>query len=104
MFQLFLNAETLHSQTALGEDKSTEISAASLKPIIHFEKPDFDFGKIYKGDKVEHVYQFENRGNETLKIKKVLKSAPFLLVGPLSWCARCEAPAGCGDFHRWPRT
>ena len=43
-------------------------------PTIFFKEPDFNFGKIYKGQKVEHVYKFENRGKNTLNIKKVKTS------------------------------
>ncbi len=43
-------------------------------PKIFFGHPNFDFGKIYKGKKVEHVYEFENRGSDTLNIGKVKTS------------------------------
>jgi hypothetical protein len=31
----------------------------------------FNFGKVYKGNKVEHVFKLDNQGNDTLEIKKV---------------------------------
>lgn len=74
MFQLFLNVELLQALTAPVEDKNREIVAATQKPTIHFENPDFNFGKVYKGKKVEHIYKFENLGNDTLKITRVKPS------------------------------
>ncbi len=43
-------------------------------PEIFFQNADFNFGKVFKGEKVEHVFTFENRGNGTLDIKKVKSS------------------------------
>ncbi len=72
--QLFLAVGLLQAQTPSGEDNSTEISVTDHNPDIHFENADFDFVKVFKGEKIEHIYKFENRGNETLKIKRVKPS------------------------------
>ncbi len=40
-------------------------------PLITFEETTFDFGDIYQGDKVEHVFRFENTGNQPLIITNV---------------------------------
>ncbi len=74
MMLLFLNTELLPAQNISGDDKNAGNSILVKKPEIFFENPDFDFGKVYKGDKVEHVYKFENRGKATLEIKKVKPS------------------------------
>ena len=74
MMMLFFNTELLPAQSVSGDDKSTDNSASVKKPEIFFESPDFDFGKAYKGDKVEHVYKLVNRGKATLEIKKVKPS------------------------------
>ncbi|MEM6522780.1 MAG: DUF1573 domain-containing protein [Bacteroidota bacterium] len=39
--------------------------------VITFEEDKFDFGDIYQGDKVEHIFKFENTGNEALIITNV---------------------------------
>jgi hypothetical protein len=54
----------------------TEIEKLSSgpKPEIFFENPDFNFGKIFKGEKVKHIYKFENRGKSILEINKVKSS------------------------------
>ena len=54
----------------------TEIEKLSSgpNPEIFFENPDFNFGKIFKGDKVKHIYKFENRGKSILEISKVKSS------------------------------
>ncbi|MGR3293067.1 MAG: DUF1573 domain-containing protein [Candidatus Scalindua sp.] len=74
MMLLFFNTELLPAQNVSGDDKNADNSILVKKPELFFENPDFDFGKIYKGDKVEHVYKFENRGKATLVIKKVKPS------------------------------
>ena len=51
-----------------------DINTSIQHPTIFFNNPDYNFGQIYKGQKVEHIYKFENRGNDTLKIKKVKTS------------------------------
>ena len=53
---------------ALAQEKS---EAPQNGPSITFEEPKFDFGDIHQGDKVEHVFAFENTGNEPLLISNV---------------------------------
>jgi hypothetical protein len=40
-------------------------------PVLTLEKSSFDFGDIYQGDKVEHIFKFTNTGNEPLIITNV---------------------------------
>jgi len=40
-------------------------------PVIAFEEESFDFKDIYQGDKVEHVFEFENAGDSPLIITNV---------------------------------
>ncbi len=74
VLQLFFNTELLPAQNISDNDKITSNNASIKKPKIFFEVPNFDFGKIYKGSKIEHVFKFENKGNNTLEIKKVKPS------------------------------
>ncbi len=74
MMQLFFNTELLSAQNISSNDKNTDNSTSIKKPKIFFESPDFNFGKVYKGSKVVHVFKLENRGNDTLEIKKVKPS------------------------------
>ncbi|MEM7299303.1 MAG: DUF1573 domain-containing protein [Bacteroidota bacterium] len=53
-------------------------------PKISFAEKSFDFGEIKQGDRVEHVFEFENIGNE-----------PLILSDVKTTCG-CTAPA-------WPR-
>ncbi len=48
--------------------------ANTQSPEIFFETPNFDFGKVYKGQKVEHIFKFVNRGTSDLEINKVKTS------------------------------
>lgn len=52
---------------------------------ITWEKSMFDFGDIYQGEKVQHVFRFENTGNEPLIITNV------------------EVTCGCTTPRGWPR-
>ena len=40
-------------------------------PSFTFEEETYDFGDIYQGDVVEHVFEFENTGTEPLIITNV---------------------------------
>jgi hypothetical protein len=40
-------------------------------PVIAFEDSSRDFGNITQGDKVEHVFKFENKGKSPLVISNV---------------------------------
>ncbi|MEX0883699.1 MAG: DUF1573 domain-containing protein [Cyclobacteriaceae bacterium] len=40
-------------------------------PVITFEESSKDFGDIHQGDKVEHVFKFENTGKSPLVISNV---------------------------------
>lgn len=53
-------------------------------PAMSFEKDKHDFGDINQGDKVEHVFEFENTGNE-----------PLIITNVQTTCG-CTAP-------EWPR-
>ena len=74
MMQLFFNTKLLPAQNIASDSKNTDNSTSVKKPEIFFTNPDFNFGKIYKGNKVEHVFKFKNQGNNTLEIKKVKPS------------------------------
>ena len=62
------------------QDESQPLSG----PQIYFAETSFDFGDITQGDKVEHVFEFENTGNE-----------PLILTDVRTTCG-CTAP-------EWPR-
>ena len=73
-WQFFVNTEVTGAETTPVDNKSTDVSLPDKHPVIFFENSDFNFGQIYKGEKVEHIYRFENRGNDILEIKKVKTS------------------------------
>jgi hypothetical protein len=74
VWQFFLSVKLLEASTFSGNDNSSDINTSIQHPTIFFENPDFNFGQIYKGQKVEHIYKFENRGKDILEIKKVKSS------------------------------
>lgn len=69
----------LFVQSAFSQDEET-ING----PHIVFEETSFDFGDIHQGDKVEHIFSFQNQGTE-----------PLLLSNVATTCG-CTAPS-------WPR-
>lgn len=58
---------------------------SSKGAVITWDKPIFDFGDIYQGEKVQHVFRFENTGSEPLIITNV------------------EVTCGCTKPRGWPR-
>ena len=74
VWQFFLSVKSLEAATVSGNDNYFDINTSVQHPTIFFKNPDFNFGQIYKGQKVEHIYKFENRGKDTLKIKNVKTS------------------------------
>ena len=49
-------------------------SFAFAAPNLQINDPKFDFGEIFQGEKVLHVFEFINEGDETLKIDRVRSS------------------------------
>ncbi len=58
----------------VAEEKNNNINTQGQSPIIFFETPNFNFGTIYKGQKAEHIFKFENQGHIDLEISKVKSS------------------------------
>jgi hypothetical protein len=50
------------------------LPAFAAAPALVVEDFKYDFGQVYQGERVEHVYHFRNAGNAPLKIKKVRSS------------------------------
>lgn len=48
-----------------------EETATVPGPVITFEEMEFNFDDIYQGDKVEHIFNFENTGDAPLIITNV---------------------------------
>lgn len=49
-------------------------SVAFAAPDLQVANPQFDFGEVFQGDKVPHVFEFVNEGDENLVIEKVRSS------------------------------
>lgn len=67
---------------AVAQEAAEETNASG--PVMSFEEDKHDFGDIFQGDKVEHVFEFENTGNE-----------PLIITNVQTTCG-CTAP-------EWPR-
>jgi len=67
-YEKLITAETAPAGIS---ENTPEPQAPDKQPLISFDNPNFDFGKIFKGEKVEHIYKFENQGKDVLKIEKV---------------------------------
>jgi hypothetical protein len=73
-----------YAQQAEKEEEKQEKQKKVDGPAVSFEKESHDFGDIYQGDKVQHVFTFENTGTE-----------PLIITNVQVTCG-CTAP-------RWPR-
>lgn len=62
VFSLFLVAQAFAQTTAQAPQKG---------PVITFAVSTHDFGDIKQGDKVEHIFKFENTGTEPLILSNV---------------------------------
>ncbi len=71
-----VKAETIPSSNNKNINTPDESAQSSndQHPMIFFENPNFNFGKVFKGQNIENIYKFENRGNDVLKINKVKTS------------------------------
>jgi hypothetical protein len=52
----------------------TSVTAAAAAPEMAVDQPAFDFGSIYQGKKVEHIFTIRNSGDSPLIIKSVRPS------------------------------
>jgi hypothetical protein len=50
------------------------VSPAFAAPNLQVDNPKYDFGEVLQGEKVLHVFEFVNKGDETLKIDRVRSS------------------------------
>lgn len=55
---------------ALAQEAAT-VEVSESGAVIAFQEDQFDFGDIHQGDKVEHIFNFENTGDEPLIITNV---------------------------------
>ena len=74
VWQLLISIKFLEAATVSGNNNYSDINTSIQYATIFFKNPDYNFGQIYKGQKIEHVYTFENRGKDILEIKKVKTS------------------------------
>jgi hypothetical protein len=66
------------------EEDFSSLSAEELAnaPVASVDNPEFQFGKIDQGEKVEHVYVLTNSGKSDLLIRKVKASCGCTAVQP----------------------
>lgn len=66
------------------EEDFTAMSAEELAkaPVLSVDDPEFKFGKINQGEKVDHVYVLTNSGKSDLHIRKVKASCGCTAVQP----------------------
>lgn len=49
-------------------------SMSQASPSIRFDETTFDFGEVAQGQRVVHVFEFVNAGDEDLVVEKVTGS------------------------------
>lgn len=75
-YSLVVSANIEEDFSALSEE---ELARA---PILSIDDPEFQFGKIKQGEKVEHTYVLTNSGKSDLLIRKVKASCGCTAVQP----------------------
>ena len=65
-------------------------------PVMKVDQPKFDFGEVYQGDKVPHVFTFSNEGDVALKIDRVRSSCGCTAV---LLSEKTIPPGGSGEIR-----
>jgi hypothetical protein len=68
------NGNDKHLSGDLVTSPKSAQSPSDKKPVISFDKNEFDFGKILQGEVVSYTFHFKNTGNAPLLITSVDKS------------------------------
>ena len=64
-------------------------------PVFKVDSTKFDFGEVYQGEKVPHVFTFTNDGDEVLKIDRVRSSCGCTAV---LLSEKSIPPGGAGEI------
>lgn len=87
--QLVDESKKVANSPILDRAVKVQKSPSNQNPGITFEAPNYDFGRIVQGEKIEHKFTFVNDGNEILEIKNAVASCgctmpvfPFLGIDP----------------------
>jgi hypothetical protein len=67
----FLAIVLLAATTLFAQESKPAPAAKEDGPVLTLEKTTHDFGDIYQGDVVEHVFKFTNTGNQPLIITNI---------------------------------
>ena len=70
-----------HEEDIVTRLKNVQTSITE-QPLIYFEEPIFNFGKVYKNEDVEHLFIFENRGTKNLIIEDIKTSCSCIISEP----------------------
>lgn len=70
LFLAFLPIFVMYSSSLKAQEK-VESDTSSFAQM-EFENVSFDFGELYQGEKVEHIFHYKNIGNAPLIFQKVL--------------------------------
>lgn len=84
----FLMSAVLFAQEA--------VQAPTSKANIEFEESSKDFGDIFQGDKVTHVFKFKNTGTEPLVLSNVITSCGCTAT---EWPREPIAPGATGEIN-----
>ena len=72
--------------TEITEDNYTDLIDMENPPVMTFDTPEYNFGTIIEGEKVQYMFHFTNTGKGPLVISSV------------------SASCGCTVPKNWPRT
>ncbi len=69
IFCVFIFYQVSFSANAI--EPTIDLNLQGQVPRVEFDSTRFDFGEIYRGQKVSHMYRFQNTGNGTLVFSSV---------------------------------
>jgi hypothetical protein len=80
---------------AVMAQKAPEEQGPQTGPKITFQESEYNFGDIHQGEKAEHVFAFENSGNEPLILSNVNTTCGCTAT---NWPRDPIAPGGTGEI------
>ena len=64
----------IFSLTCMGQIIEAQDNSVEAAPVISFETPVYQFGKVQQGEEIRHDFKFSNQGSQVLVIEDVRPS------------------------------
>lgn len=71
----------IFSLTCMGQIIEAQDNSVEAAPVISFETPVYQFGKVQQGEEIRHDFKFSNQGSQVLVIEDVRPSCGCTTAG-----------------------